>query len=143
MYALERMRRLFPHARIVLIRRDPLDVINSILQPNTFWLDCPKTIEHAVSFFKDYQRREHGFQDYDYIVRYEDLWNDPVCQTARLLDALGLDPSGAERIVEQTRLGRNLPAGLSKVFREGTPGQGLKRFNADERATIERMLSEP
>ena len=81
----ERIRRLFPGAKLVLIRREPFDVIYSLVQKNEFWPTCPKTLPDAVDLYLRYERAESRAEAAaDVAVAYEDLWRDPQGELARL-----------------------------------------------------------
>ncbi len=138
-----RIRRLLPDAKLVLIRRDPLDVVWSTVQKNEFWATCPRTLPDAVDLLVRYERREPAAAAVaDATVAYEDLWADPVGALTRLCVALGLDPAPVPAIVEATRDGRSLPDALKGVFREGTPGQGRARLGAEQAAYVAARLDE-
>ncbi|MHB8079555.1 MAG: glycoside hydrolase family 99-like domain-containing protein, partial [Candidatus Krumholzibacteriia bacterium] len=138
-----RIRRLFPAARLVLIRRDPHDVIYSMVQKNEFWATCPRTLPDALDLYLRYERAEPRAGDLaDHAVDYAALWADPVGVLTGLCAALGLDPAPVPAIVEATRGGRSLPEALKGVFREGTPGQGRARFTPEQLAYIEARLDE-
>lgn len=139
----ERIRRLFPGARLVLIRREPFDVVYSLVQKNEFWPTCPKTLPDAMDLYLRYERGEpRAAAVADCSVAYEDLWRDPVGELTRLCEALGLSAAPVPRIVEATRAGRSLPDALKGVFREGTPGQGRSRFGEAQAAYVEARLDE-
>lgn len=135
-----RIKRLFPDARIVLVRRNAQDVIWSMIQENTFWEDSPKSLVDAAGLYNGYASAENAYYGYDAVVDYETLWERPLEVLARLLDELGLDPGPAAGIVEQTREGKALPHELSGVFRKGSPGEGDAHFTAVDRAFIDSNL---
>ena len=138
-----RIRRLFPAAKLVLIGREPHDVIYSMVQKNEFWASCPRTLPDALDLYLRYERAEPAAAALaDHAVDYAGLWAEPVVVLTRLCAALGLDPDPAAAIVEATRGGRSLPEALKGVFREGTPGQGRARFTAEQLAYIEARLEE-
>lgn len=139
----ERIRRLFPGAKLVLIRREPFDVVYSLVQKNEFWPTCPKTLPDAMDLYLRYERAEpRAAAAADCRVNYEDLWRDPVGELTRLCAALGLAAEPVPRLVAATRAGRSLPAALKGVFREGTPGQGRSRFGEAQAAYVEARLDE-
>ena len=119
---LPRIRRVFPEARIVLIRRNKEDVIHSMLQPMTFWPSHPKTRFKAERLYRDLRRAQDSFRGYDVTVRYEELWADPLGELARIYAELELDPSPAAEVVRANERGRSLPPRLKSVFRVGEPG---------------------
>lgn len=138
-----RIRRLFPAAKLVLIRRDPYDVIYSMVQKNEFWATCPRTLPDALDLYLRYERAEPRAEALaDHVVGYAPLWADPVGVLGGLCAALGLDPAPVPALVEATRGGRSLPAALKGVFREGTPGQGQARFTPEQLAYIAARLEE-
>lgn len=137
---LGRMRRLFPRSRIILIRRNPLDVIYSMLQDNSFWKESPGTLVQAVALYSKFADAESAFGDYDYVLRYEELVDNTVDEVQRLFEFLGLRADCAPEIVEATKCGGSLPPALKGVFRKGIVGEGLKNFTLEELALIQREL---
>lgn len=137
---LDRIRTLFPRSKIVLIRRDPLDVIYSMLQANSFWKESPKKLSEAVALYRKFADAQDAFTDYGYVIEYEKLVEDPVREAGRLFEHLNLRCDLTSSIVEKTKRGRSLPAELKGVFRKGTPGEGLQNFTSAERNFIRRQL---
>jgi len=113
-------------ARIILIHRNRLDVICSMLKPNPFWTGSPKTFDAAIKIYNKFNVQVSA----DYTVSYEDLWANPVDESKRLFAFLGVSTSSTRDIVTVTNLGKSLPLKLKSVFDKGTPGQGehLKEF---------------
>jgi len=137
---LGRMRRLFPRSRIILIRRDPLDVIYSMMQENSFWKEAPRTLADAVNVYKRFADAEMAFAGYDYVLGYEELVDNTVDEVRRLFEFLGLRTDCASEIVQETKCGGSLPPELKGVFRKGIVGEGLKNFTLEELALIQREL---
>ncbi|MCK4820792.1 sulfotransferase, partial [bacterium] len=137
---LDRIRQTFPESKIVLIRRNPLDVIHSMLQKNFFWKDSPKTLINAVNLYEKFSSAEAQFSDYDYILTYEKLWENPIRETHKLFEHLNLRSDSSSAIIEKTKYGRSLPPELKTVFNVGTPGQGLETFTSDEVNFIQQRL---
>lgn len=135
-----RIKRVFPGARIILVRRNSKDVIWSMIQANAFWEGSPKTIAEAVRLYSSYSRAEAIYYGYDAVVDYETLWDKPVEVVARLLNELGLDAGPASSLVAQTGEGRSLPQALSGVFRKGAPGEGGIHFTAADQSFIDANL---
>lgn len=140
----ESIKDLLPAARIVLIRRQPLDVIFSMLQENEFWTEGrPRTIDEALGMFERFHEAELRFREhYTTVVEYESLWADPVLELRRLLRILYLDDACAAAQVAASNRGRQLPEPLKRVFRKGLPGQGQAGFTFSQRAYIKRRLTE-
>jgi hypothetical protein len=85
----------FPQAKIVHIRRHPLDVCVSVLANNmTHGLNCGYRIEdtahHLAAVFDLLEHYRREFELGDYILQYEALVADQAGQTRKLLDYLGL-----------------------------------------------------
>lgn len=138
-----RIKRTFPAARIILIRRQPLDVIWSMLQANTFWEESPKNLADAVALYNKYAKAQEIYLGYDAIIDYETLWHQPVEQLGALLAQLGLDSATAPQLVMQTAEGKSLPGELSSVFRQGTPGEGERYFQEADKAYLRDNLCSP
>lgn len=135
-----RIKRVFPHARIVLVRRNPKDVIWSMIQENAFWEGSPRTLHEALRLYNSYAAAEAAYSGYDAVVDYEALWERPTEILADLLAGLKLDPAPAMELVAQTREGKALPQSLANVFRKGSPGEGNAHFSAADQAFIEANL---
>ena len=115
-------------AKIILIHRDPSDVIFSMLKSNPFWENSPTTIKEAIKIYN----RFNVDVTPDYTVKYENLWIDTVNEVDRLFSFIGLSAATTHDIINATKFGRNLPLKLKSVFDKGTPGQGRqlpKHFN--------------
>lgn len=140
---IENIKTLLPEARFVLIRRQPLDVIFSMLQENVFWIEGrPKTIDEALIMFARFHEAEIKYREhYANVIEYESLWADPALELRRLLRILCLDDTNAEALVAANRGGRQLPEPLKRVFRKGLPGQGQAGFRCSQRAHIKRKLA--
>lgn len=134
------IKRIFPDARIVLIRRQPLDVVWSMLQENTFWAESPKSLAEAVALYNEYAKAQEAYLGYDVIVDYETMWHQPVEQLSRVLIQLELDSAIAPELVAQTAKGKSLPAELSSVFRKGSPGEGTQHFSDASKAYLRSHL---
>jgi len=139
---LDRIRTLFPRSKIVLIRRDRLDVIYSMLQANSFWKESPKKLSEAVALYRKFADAQAAFTDYDYVIEYEELVEDPVGEADRLFEHLNLGRDLTSSIVEETKRGRSLPAELKGVFRKGTPGEGLRDFAPEQISYIRNQLGD-
>jgi len=137
---LGRMRRLFPRSRIILIRRNPLDVIYSMLQENCFWKESPGTLAAAVNLYKSFSEAEAAFTDYDYVLEYEGLVENTGDQVRSLFECLELRTDCVLEIVEKTKCGGSLPPELKGVFRKGIVGEGLVNFTPEELDLIQREL---
>lgn len=135
-----RIKRVFPEARIILLRRNAKDVIWSMVQKNAFWEGSPKSLAEAIQLYNGYARAEAAYHGFDAVVEYEDLWDKPVEVLSCLLAELGLDAGHAAELVAQTREGRALPQALSGVFRKGSPGEGDTNFTAVDLKFIESNL---
>ena len=85
----------FPAAKIVHVMRHPLDVCVSTLS-NSVTLGfnsgyrLEDTAHHLAAVFDLFQHYRREWDLGDYVLQYEALVNDPVGQTRKLLDYLGL-----------------------------------------------------
>jgi len=87
---------LFPGARIVHCRRDPLDTcLSCYFQPFTRGYDYSYDLRYLAAYYRDYERlMDHwrtvsGLQMLE--VGYEDLVSEPEIWTRRLISFLGLE----------------------------------------------------
>lgn len=135
-----RIKRVFPGARVVLVRRDPKDVIWSMLQKNEFWQGSPRTLSEAVSLYTEFAQAAAIYSGYDAVVDYAALWENPTKVLARLLSELRLDPQPAADLVAKAHAGSSLPTSLAAVYREGTPGQGAKHLCSEDQALIQAAV---
>lgn len=135
-----RIRRLLG-AKILLIRRNPLDVLNSMLKPNVFWKESPKTLKQALAEYKKFDVLLDKIAP-DIFVRYEDFWSDPHGTANSVYAELGLSLAHTQAIVERTRFGRSLPERLKTVFDEGTSGQGRRNFSDADLEVIRASIGE-
>jgi|GEM_PF-1301035 len=129
----DRIRWLFPASKIILIRRNPVDVIYSMVQKNPFWKDSPpKTLADAVNLYLQFAKAEAAFRDYDYILEYESMWENPITEVDKLFKYLNLSTDFTSEIIEKTKYGHSLQTELKTIFRKGIPGQGLQNFTTEE-----------
>lgn len=138
-----RIKRVFPGARIVLVRRSPPDLIWSMIQANSSWEGNLKSLGEAVAFYNTFAKAQEIYVGYDAVIDYEALWGNPVEELARLLTLLGLDPSPASELVANTFEGKLLPEKLSGVFRKEMPGEGEAHFSDADRAYLQKHLYVP
>jgi len=73
-------------------------------------------------------------------IRYEDLHADTAGRLRRLFDALGLESSGVEELVNRFRQGAELP--IPGVFRRGCPGDWRRSLTPEEAAVVQREMDE-
>lgn len=137
------IKRVFPEARIVLVRRDSQDVIWSMMQEDFFWKESTKTISQAVGLYNQFSKAQEVYSGYDAIIDYERLWDHPVEELEKLLCMLGLDPAPASDMVASTRKGRSLPLELSGAFRKGFPGEGRAHLSDADQAYLNSHLHVP
>ena len=119
---LPKIKKILPESKIILIKRNYLDVIYSMIQPNNFWKGSPQNIEDAVSLYNTFSKAENKYTSYiDYTINYENLWNSPENELTKLFNYLNIDTSPIKQLLELTHKGKNLPDKLKKVFRKGVP----------------------
>lgn len=144
LFKVSEIKELLPAARIILIRRQYLDVIFSMIQKNDFWHGGrPTGLDGAIDMVIDYHKYELKYENcFTAIVEYEELWAKPVSVLRSLLLQLDLTESCADSLVEANSHGRKLPDELKGVFRKGEPGQGLSSFTFAQRAYIKKRITE-
>ena len=88
------IRLMLPNARIIDVRRDPLDCCWSVFK-TMFADDYAKDQQHLARYYADYVRLMDAMaaaaRDAILTVRYEELVGDVEGQTRRILDFLGLE----------------------------------------------------
>lgn len=127
------------NAKIILVKRNCFDVLYSMINKNIFWPESPKTLDDAIRLYKSYNVTFNSIE-FDYIINYEDLWNNPFDETYKLFDFLGLGTEDIDKIIHKTLFGGDLPENLKSVFRKGVPGQGCEFFNSKQRDKIIRSI---
>lgn len=154
------LRHLFPASRMILLVRDPFDVLDSYLdlQKPGSWneqfgdrdepmteVKIERTAEHirstlelslsAYSEFPVQQRLR---------VSYESLLTDPASQLQACASLLGVDlsPDDLEKTIEEHRFERHEKTGALEFRRHGKAGvwKASPNFNAETRAIAERIL---
>ncbi|MFZ1403387.1 MAG: sulfotransferase [Anaerolineae bacterium] len=93
-FIIPELRTLFPQASVILLLRNPLAVLHSIL---TTWVkgDWPRLAQHAADLRVAPVRIADAIQtqgDAAIVVRYEDLATEPQACLAGLCERLGLAP---------------------------------------------------
>jgi hypothetical protein len=138
----DRIRRIFPMAALVLVIRDGRDVASSLVQvgrnPNAWWQGAPSTIEQAAGLWKRYVAAGRRCSDLyaPFELRYEQLLLDPAGRVRELVRWLGMSEQHAPAQVEACLRGRNIL--IPGVYREGRAGtwrgvfapQDVDRFKA-------------
>jgi hypothetical protein len=140
LFYIDKIKEILPQSKIILIKRNSLDVIYSMIQPNEFWSNSPKNISEATALYNKFSKAESNYLKYiDYTINYEDLWNNTETELTRLMDYLEIDTNQIPKLIKKTKDGKNLPDTLKKVFRTGTPGQ--HNFNKKEINYIKHRIS--
>lgn len=133
-----RIKRLL-NPKIILIKRNCLDVLTSMLHKNNFWPESPKTLDEAMRLYKSFDLPLNRIK-YDYIINYEDLWSNPVIETNKIFQFLGLRQDQTEKIIKKTSFGYNLSKNLKTIFRKGVPKQGQNYFTLGELNKIKKII---
>lgn len=145
LFYVDRMRRVFPKAALILTERDGRDVVTSLVNvgrdPNAWWMWAPKTVERATNLWKEYA--EAAFRCVElhrpYVIRYERLLENPHEELAHLLTALGLSHNHIERQIELCCEGKNIP--IHGVFREGKSGTWRRQFTETDVQTFKKIAA--
>jgi hypothetical protein len=139
----DRIKRVFPRAALVLVRRGGRDTFASMLaagrDEKSWWKGAPGTAREAAELWRDYAvaaSRCEGCYD-PLVVRYEDLRRDPFLVVDGLYHALDLieDTAATLRAVEACRNGKNIP--IKGVFRRGQIGGWKDVLSGDDLETFE------
>ena len=139
----DRIKRVFPRAALVLVRRNGRDNFASMLaagrNEKSWWKGAPATAKAAAELWRDYalatSRCEGCYNPL--VVRYEDLHDDPFCTVEDLYRSLGLMESTEATLqaVDNCRGGKNIP--IKGVFRRGTVGGWKDVLRGDDLETFE------
>ena len=132
----DRIRRIFPRAALILTERDGRDVVTSLIHvgqdQSAWWKGAPATVTEAAILWKRYAEAalecisSHG----PYQVRYETLLRNPRRELTRLLTALGLPIDAVDDQIDACRDGKNIP--IPGVFREGKMGGWRKLLTQED-----------
>ena len=142
----DRIRRIFPKAAIVLIDRDGRDVVTSLVHvgrsKSAWWQGAPETVEKATELWRTYAEAalECVRTQAPYRVQYERLLDNAADCLADLLAHLGLSTDYVETQIEACQGGKNIP--IPGVFREGRKGGWRKLFKPEDVATFERVAGD-
>jgi hypothetical protein len=121
----ERIRRVFPAARILAMLRDPRDNALSILAAvkRFGWNWAPKTFDNALRFWLRYLS---GTRAADIVLRYEDAVADRCAFVVAAHHAARLQPlppADVDAIVAATADGKNVSDMRDGVYRKGIAGE--------------------
>ncbi len=131
----DRIRRLFPNAALVLLERDGRDVVTSLVHVGrdreAWWQGAPETVEKATAVWRRYAEAAERCKatQRPYVLRYEKLLSDTSDELTRLLLSLGLSTHAIEHQVDQSREGKGIP--IPGVYREGKT-QGWRSLFAEQ-----------
>jgi hypothetical protein len=143
LFFIDRIRRIFPEAAIVLTERDGRDIVTSIVHvgkdSKSWWKRAPDSVDSASRLYKRYaeeaflcMKRHHPF-----VIRYERLLENTKDELAYLMTALGLSHYHLERQIGACRDGKNIP--ISGVFREGKSGNWKKELSESDVKTFKKI----
>ena len=139
----DRIKRVFPRAALVLVRRGGRDTFASMLaagrDKGSWWKGAPKTAREAAELWRDYAvaaSRCEGCYD-PLVVRYEDLHKDSFLAVDRLYHDLDLveDTAATQRAIKACERGKNIP--IKGVFRRGQVGGWKDVLTGDDLETFE------
>jgi glycosyltransferase involved in cell wall biosynthesis len=142
----ERIRRVFPRAALLLTERDGRDVVTSLVHVGrdgaAWWRGAPATVERAASLWKKYAEAALRCQATfgPLTVRYESLLHDPHAVVAGLMRALGMSTGHVAAQVESCHGGKNIP--IAGVFREGKSGGWRRLFTEEDVATLKNVTGD-
>lgn len=139
-FELHKIKSVFPKSKILFIERNHYDILYSMVQKNDFWKDSPKSLTEAISLYNKYSIHINNFDEFSYLIKYEDLWESPYSEIKNLFHFLELSTDGISEILEKTILGKNLNEKLKGVFRKGEPGQGLNNFSNNDIKLIDKKI---
>ena len=140
----DRIKRVFPGCRLVLIARDGRDVVSSMLQvgrdPDAWWRSAPKHLNDAIKLWTRYAEAAlECIETLDpIVVRYEEIVDDPRAVFSRLFADLDLDTACVSQCIEQTEGGRHIP--IQGVYRSGTKNNWIDDLSAQEVAELTESI---
>ena len=140
--------RLFPDARIVVVRRDPRDVVWSCFRRNFrvsaaayAFTTLDETARHYASLMSLMDRCFDRMPLTRHVVRYEDLIGDFDAAIQALCAFAGIDWSPGLRRFDLTAKRRGVTTASATQVRRGLfDGGGQWRRYADQLATVEPIL---
>ena len=143
---LNRIRRVFPKAAIVVTERDGRDVVASLVHVgrdrSAWWEGAPDTVEEAAELWRTYAEASVEFDEAQacYRARYEQFLENAAERLTELLTQLGLSTGHIPAQIEACRDGRNIP--IPGVFREGGTGGWRKLFTASDVAAFKSVAGD-
>lgn len=146
LFFVDRIRRVFPKAALVLAMRDGRDVVTSLLHvgrdTDSWWKNAPDTVEKAALLWDGYAKAADDCitRFKPYIVAYESLLERPEQELVRLLLALGLSDDHVEEYVQACRNGKGID--IPGVFREGQTGGWKKEFSSSDVKRFKRIAGD-
>lgn len=105
---LDRLRELYPRARIVMITRTASDSAESMLRAFRGRPWCPPTVDLALAKHSDWTREWQRVKNTmepgaGFEISYEDLLDDPVAVLQGLARFLDIEPEPLERLANMVR----------------------------------------
>ncbi len=138
----DRIRALFPAARLVLILRDGRDVVTSLVHvgrdENRWWRGAPDTVIRGARKWSPYGEAALNLmnQAQPIVLHYESLLADTPGQLAVLLGRLHLSTAAIPHMIAEAAGGKGIP--IPGVFREGGTGGWRSYFTPAEVADFEK-----
>ncbi len=144
--SVDRIRRVFPQAALILVQRDGRDVVTSLVHvgrnPDAWWKGAPDTVDKATRLWVQYAEADlRCHADHaPLVLRYEELLADPAGELGRVLEQLGLSTLQVDAQIQASRDGRNIH--IPGVFREGKRGSWRQLFTEEDQRDFERLGGE-
>lgn len=139
----DRIRRVFPRAALVLVLRDGRDIVTSMVHvgqnQDSWWQGAPKTVESAAGMWKTYALAalRCTLLQAPRTVHYEELAENTVGVLTGLFAALDLSTATVDQQIEDCRDGKGIP--IKGVFREGKVGAWREFFTPQDAAAFDRV----
>lgn len=130
-FHLDRLREIFPGCKVINIRRDPRDVIWSMMSSDWPRGLFPMDLPEAVEYFMKYYRAERRYTAWTRVVHYADLVKNPVVEVLQLFLAAGLDagPLHVHGCIKAAARGGAYPERLRGYVRTGKVGEGVRNLS--------------
>lgn len=126
--------RVFPLAKRVVVHRDPVDVVWSLMKSTWPVGMCPMAYADAVDTYVAYHRALYSRDDWTVVTDFEDLEKTGVRGLLGLWRALGLEDEKhwARDVLGWCERAGRYPVGMRDVYRAGRVGDGHRGLTDEQ-----------
>jgi hypothetical protein len=146
LFFVDRIRRIFPKAAVVLTERDGRDIVTSIVNvgrdSDAWWKGAPDTVDGATRLWKRYAKEALLCMEshYPFVIRYERLIENTLDELSNLIIALGLSLHHVKKQIDACRDGKNIS--IRGVFREGKSGNWKRQLSKSDVKTFKEIAGD-